>query len=130
MPVLFLVLLVIIILEASEMFRLPVGAIFGHGRLELAGLLGTGLQFQLKGAVNVDVIIGFVGGGVEKVEVGNYIRLEFVHEQMFRLPVGAIFGHGRLELADLLANGLQFQLKGAVNVDVIIGFVGGGVEKG
>src|SRR6516162_1415317 len=49
--------------------------------------------------------------------------------QMLGFPIGTIFRHGRLELADLFGNSFYFEFESRIDVDPIIGFVGRGVEE-
>ena len=83
MAILLFMLLVVVLFQASQIFRFPVGAIFRHGRLELADLLGNRFQFQFKSGIDVDKIIGFVGRRIEEIKIGDGVGLQFIHEQMF-----------------------------------------------
>src|SRR5207244_571196 len=76
MPILLRLLMPHLFFGLSQIGWFPVGAIFVHSRLELADLLGRGLELEFRHIINIYVVIGFLRRGVEEVRFWHLIRLQ------------------------------------------------------
>ncbi len=71
------------LLELGQGPGLPIGAVFDKGRRELTYMFCRSIDFFIEGGVDVDPIVRILLGRVKKVQVGDLIRLQLVHQQMF-----------------------------------------------